>query len=125
MSNLCNNLIKLELNTSHPIRSARSDLITQLKNIHVLEYLALNTYNVILVDLEIMHHNLPTIKTLHLEAHLLSGDTPQNVLPASLITNLHVDIRTAEDQHTHIQFYKYIYNKYPYVIKPIYKDNVV
>jgi hypothetical protein len=90
MSNLCNNLKKLELDTSHSIGSARSDLITQLKNMPVLKYLVLKRCNVTLMDLEIMHHNLPTIKTLHLEVRPLSGDTSRNVLPASLITKLYV-----------------------------------
>jgi hypothetical protein len=96
--------------------------ITQLKNMPVLEHLRLTGTPVTLMSLEIMHHNLPTIKSLHLRVHLRSGDTPRNVLAASLITTLKISICTAEDLHTHLQFYKYIYSKYPSVMDVTYND---
>lgn len=71
-----------------------------------------------------MHHNLPTIKPLHLEGRF-SGDMPRDILPARLITKLSTYINLTDNQSTYLQFYKYICKKYPYVEKLTYDDRVI
>lgn len=78
-----------------------------------------------LLDLEAMHSNLPSLKILCLDfAYPMSGEMPQDVVPASLITELEVKIEQAENRHAHIQFYKYITHKYTSVDNPILDDNI-
>jgi hypothetical protein len=125
LSNLCNKLKTLELDVRYSADSVISDTITQLKNMPVLEHLGFRGHKVTLMDLERMHCNLPTIKSLHLGVHMLSGDIPRDVLASGLITKLHSTIYSVPDLLTHVQFYKYLYNNYPSANKPTYDDNVL
>jgi hypothetical protein len=92
----------------------------------ILETLHLIGVKLKLVDLEILHGNLGSIKYLNLdELDLCSGEMPRNVTPATLVTKLEYTIEEVTDLHTHIQFYKYMYKKYPSVSRPEGHDFVV
>jgi hypothetical protein len=70
------------------------------------------------MDLEILHNNVPSIKTLHLDRiTLLPGQEPQDITPANLVTELELLLTGAPALNIHIQLFKYIYNKYPSVNK--------
>jgi hypothetical protein len=97
MSNLCNKLKTLELDVRYLVDSVISGAITQLKNMPVLEHLGFRGYKVTLMDLEIMHCHLPTIKSLHFGVHILSGDMPRDVLSSGLITKLRSTIYSVPD----------------------------
>lgn len=100
--------------------------MSQLKNMPVLETLRLVQMQVNLMDLEILHNNLGSIKYLDLDSTTLcSGDIPRELKPATLITKLAYYIENADDLNTHIQFYKYIYKKYPSVSHPERNDFVL
>jgi hypothetical protein len=128
MSNLCINLKSIDLNfrKSRKFREfedfiTANNVVSQLKNMPVLKELSMAGIGFKLMDLEIMHINLPSLKRLCLKsAHQISGEIPRDVVPASLITELEVKIEEAEDRDTRIQFYKYIGNKYPSLKKPIF-----
>jgi hypothetical protein len=96
-----------------------SSVISQLKNMPVLETLALESSKVGLMDIELLHENLPSMKELRFyELDLQAGEIPQNITPASLITELGVDIESAEDLEVHVEIYRYISKKYPSVSQP-------
>jgi hypothetical protein len=124
MSNLCINLKSLELDFRDFITAGTANnVVSQLKNMPVLKELSMTGIEFKLMDLEIMHSNLPSLKRLCLEsAYPISGEIPRDVVPASLITELEVKIKEAETQHTRIQFYKYVGNKYPSLKNPIFDD---
>jgi hypothetical protein len=114
MSNLCRHVNSLCLELSSCFKSTVTNVISQLKNMPVLETLHLITTTIKLMDLEILYGNLGSIKYLNLdELDLCSGKIPQNITPATLITKLEYTIEDAVDLNTHIQFYKHMYKKYP------------
>jgi hypothetical protein len=83
----------------------------------VLETLHLITTAIRLTDLEILHSNLGSIKYLDLgRIKLYPCEIPQNVTPATLITELEYNIEEVTDLHTHVQFYKYIHKKHPAIL---------
>jgi hypothetical protein len=124
MSDLCNKLKTLELDFGFcSVPGGASNFISQLKNMPVLEDLSMNDIKFKLIDLETMHSNLPSLKRLCLKSvYPTSGEIPRDVVPASLITEMKVKIQHAETQHTRIQFYNYIGNKYPSLRNPIFDD---
>jgi hypothetical protein len=118
-SNLCNGLKSLVLNFCGTSYSMTSSVISQLKNMPVLETLSLESSLVGLMDIEILHENLPSMKELTFyELELQAGEIPQNITPASLITELVVDLESAENLEVHVEIYKYISMKYPSVSRP-------
>jgi hypothetical protein len=75
---------------------------------------------------EIVHHNVPSIKILCLkDTNIVSGEIPQYVVPASSITEINMELFGVGNLSTHIQFYKYIGMKYPSVSKPTFDDRTI
>jgi hypothetical protein len=111
--NLCRYVNFLRLNFSDLSELTFTNILSQLKNMPVLETRHIPTITIKLMDLEILHSNLGSIKYLNLdELDLCSGEIPQNIIPATLITKLECIIEDAVDLNTYIQFYKYMYKKY-------------
>jgi hypothetical protein len=92
----------------------------------VLETLKLQHFRVKLMDLETVHCNLPSIKSLHLiNALIVSGEFPNDIIPVTLITTLDLSLRAVIDLHTHIELYKYLAKKYTLVSKPTFQDKAL
>jgi hypothetical protein len=122
MSNSLSRLNSLELY----FPSLRQNIVPQLVNMPVLQHLKLKKASVKLLDLEVLHMNLPSIKSLNLDWFtLFSGDIPQDVMPASLLTEIDLKLGDVGDFDTHIQFYNYLGSKYPLVKNPAYIDYVM
>jgi hypothetical protein len=126
ISNVCHKLKTLDLDFREFHSSdVTSTVISQLKNMPVLEDLSMTYIKVKLTDLETMHNNLPSLKRLCLEdTYPISGEIPRDVVSANLVTKLNVRIHQVEDRDTYIQFYKYIGNKYLSAINPILDNNM-
>jgi hypothetical protein len=62
MSNMCSNLKSLKLYDLELPSLSSSDIISQLKNMPALETLSLHCFQIKLMDLERLHHNLLSIK---------------------------------------------------------------
>jgi hypothetical protein len=78
------------------------------------------------MDLEMVHCNIPSIKSLSLKyAFIVSGKFPNDIIPATLITILDLSLSTADDLHTHIELYKYLTKKYLSVSKPTFQDEAL
>jgi hypothetical protein len=71
ISNMCSNLNSLYLSSSDPLSG---DILSQLKNMPVLETLTLGNFQLKLMDLEMVHCNIPSIQKLILK----------NIFPAPL-----------------------------------------
>jgi hypothetical protein len=123
MSNSLSRLNSLELDFSS---LPQNDTLQHLINMPVLQRLDLISVSVKLLDVELLHMNLPSIKSLSLEDFTLSpGDIPQDVIPASLLTEIYLKLDDASDFDTHIQFYNYLGSKYTLVKNPAYIDYVM
>jgi hypothetical protein len=73
MFNMYSNLKSLDL----VITSKNNFNFSQLKNMPVLETLTLQYFRLQLMDLEMVHHNMPLIKILSLKAiYIVSGEIP-------------------------------------------------
>jgi hypothetical protein len=100
MSNMCENLKSLELDQDYESKCNYN--LSLLKNMPVLETLTLRDFRVKLMDLEILHDNVPSIKSLRFkDTTMVSGDFPQDVTPASLITEADLKFDNAYDLDTH------------------------
>jgi hypothetical protein len=87
--------------------------------------LTLIEFKLELMDLERVHHNIPSMKCLSLcEVIIFDGQVPQDVIPLRLMAKLKLDLIDVGDLDTHIQLYKYLGKKYPSVSKPIIDDNI-
>jgi hypothetical protein len=123
MSDLCSNLKSLYLSFPDPLSG---DILSQLKNMPVLEILTLGGFQLKLMDLEMVHCNIPSIKSLCLiNAIIDSGEFPNDIIPATLITTLDLSLSAVDDLHTHIELYKYLAKKYSSVSKPTFEDNAL
>jgi hypothetical protein len=123
-SNLCNKLKSLEIDFYHKAEAGiDNNIVPQLKNMPVLENVVIRKFRLKLTDLEAMHQNLPSITSLKFKfIYPISGEIPHDIKPATLITELKLNIRYANDLNTHIQLYKYVGSKYPSVKDPDYSD---
>jgi hypothetical protein len=123
-SNLCNTLKTLELDFFHTTDAdIANNIVPQLKNMPVLENVVIRKFRLKLTDLEAMHQNLPSITSLKLDnIHPIHSEIPRKVKPATLITELKLDIGYVNDLNTHVQLYKYMGSKYPSVKSPSYSD---
>jgi hypothetical protein len=98
MSNMCSRLKTLDLTCDEN----SNNVFSQLKNMPVLDTLTLADFKLKLIDLEMVHSNIPSIKRLNLAfLTILAGEIPQRVVPATLVTNLDVYLSSAADLHTH------------------------
>jgi hypothetical protein len=133
MSIMCNKLKSVDLifapsipTSSSTSSSTTSNIFSELKNMPVLETLKLRQFRVKLKDLEMVHHNVPSIKCLCLrKAIIVSGEFPNNITPAKPITKLDLELAKVANSHTHIELYKYLVKKYPSVSKPTFQDDVL
>jgi hypothetical protein len=122
MSNMCINLKSLELTCEE----SSKDILAELKNMPVLETLTLRYFDLTLMDLEMVHYNIPSIKNLCLrDAFIVSGKFPNDISPVTLITMLDLSLGIVDDLDTHIELYKYLAKKYPSVSKPTFKDEAL
>jgi hypothetical protein len=119
MSNLVRHVNYLSLDLSCLSATTTTNIFSQLKNMPILGTIHLYDIKVKLMDLEILHSNLGSLKSLHLDpSYLCTGEIPLNVTPAILVTSLIYVIEEVDDLHTHVEFYKYIHKKYPSVSSP-------
>jgi hypothetical protein len=125
-SNLCNRLKSLELDFSDSPGSMSNIVIPRLKNMPVLENLYITNTKIKLAELEIIHSNLPLLKTLELkEIDIIDDDLPRDIKPATSIASLNLRIEKTPELHTHIQFYQYMAKKYPSVTTFLHHDHVM
>jgi hypothetical protein len=102
MTNMCTSLKSLELFFSELPGLISSDILSQLKNLSVLETLRLRHFRLKLMDLEMVHCNIPSVKDLCLShTYIISGGVPNGVIPAMLIINLNLELISSDDTHTH------------------------
>jgi hypothetical protein len=115
ISNLGQHLKLLELQFRNSPLDWYKDVISQLKNMPVLQSLKLDTCPVELTYMEILHNNLPSITELEMTSSLIaSSEIPLDVEPAIPITSLLFNFDFgADDLQMHIEFYKYLTKKYP------------
>jgi hypothetical protein len=117
MSNLCNRLKTLKLSLYVFSDPTKGLIIPHLYNMPVLEYLQLEDLRLRLTDLEMLSKNIPSLKTVEfVDVQLVTSKIPHSVEPAPLVTNLALYVVNVDDLQTHVQFYKYMGNKYPSVI---------
>jgi hypothetical protein len=123
MSNMCDKLKSVELTFVPAISPTSGEILAELKNMPVLETLKLRHFRIKIMDLETVHYNVPSIKSLCLGNTILaSGEFPTDIISATLITKLDLHLSRADDIHTHIQFYKYVGKKYASVNNPSFQD---
>jgi hypothetical protein len=115
---MCGNFKSLDLVRARLADFASHDILSQLKNMPTLQNLVLDDFRFTLMDLEMVHCSIPSIKRLCMKIlRTLSGDFPIDIIPAALITELDISLIGADDKHTHIEFYTYMAKKYPSISK--------
>jgi hypothetical protein len=66
------------------------NIICQLKNMPVLKELSVMATNISVLDLEVLHTNLPTIQNLELMLlHFLHSELPESIIPAAKLTKFY------------------------------------
>jgi hypothetical protein len=99
--------------------------VPELKNMPVLEELTLKSFIAEVLDLEVLHENLPTIKSLELKDVLPSASKiPENIIPAT-ITKLHYDSIEYNNEDALPTWYNYMGKKYTNVTQFEYKDDAL
>jgi hypothetical protein len=99
-------------------------IFNQLKYAPVLQQLCLRLVYISFSDLEIIHQNISSLKTLILEwVRVFHGDgSPSNIIPATCLTSLHFTVIDVANLNTHVEFYQYINQKYTNLIHVEHKD---
>jgi hypothetical protein len=124
-SNLGHRLGELQLDFEGIDGISTRTIVDQLKNLPVLKTLTLHELYIGINDLEKIHTDLPTIQEFDLCIHITASEMPSNVLPATFITKLDIQIDSAFDVNTHIQFYQYMLKKYSSVKVIEYIDRMI
>jgi hypothetical protein len=113
ISNACRHLYTLDLDFRGVGVSTSSIAVPQLKNMPVLRFFQLSKARMSLMELELLHSNLPSIESFRLDlVNVSAGEIPLKVEPATSIIELGLEICNVDDINTHIQLYKYMAKKY-------------
>jgi hypothetical protein len=96
--------------------------VPELMNMPVLEELTLKSFVADMLDLEVLHKNLPTIQILELKDVLpRASRISENIIPATL-TKLHYDSIEFEEKEALPTWYNYMGKKYTNVTQFSYQD---
>jgi hypothetical protein len=77
------------------------------------------------MDLESIHDNLPSLKSLDLQAEPIPYTFPHDIKPALLVPTLKLDMEYDGEFDTHIQLYNYMSKKYPSLSTFILDDEAI
>jgi hypothetical protein len=110
-SNMGDRLKKLDLDFIEVKYGSRT-IFTQLRNMPLLEELSLHSLSVTVMDLEMVHENLPTLRKLTLDYVSPNvGEIPVNITPADL-TKLRYYSMDCGNQEALSIWYHYMSRKY-------------
>jgi hypothetical protein len=110
-SNMGGRLKKLDLDFIEVKYGSRT-IFTQLRNMPLLEELSLHSLSATVMDLEMVHENLPTLRKLTLDCVSPNvSEIPDNITPASL-TKLHYYSARYDNQMALPIWYQYMSRKY-------------
>lgn len=90
----------------------------------VLEQLSLMSVSISVLDLEVLHTNLPTIQSLELESlQFLHSELPESILPAAKLTKFNYCATLCVNMGTLPIWYNYMSRKYANVVDFSYIDH--
>jgi hypothetical protein len=111
-SNLCGQLHTLDLDFKN-LRISCQTILPQIKNMPVLEELTLSKPYLSVVDMELLHNNIPSIRKLDMtEMILQDSKMPTVAKPATPLTTIHFGIELVDNLEAHTNWYRYATKKY-------------
>jgi hypothetical protein len=101
------------------------NVVYQLKDLPVLKMFYIARACVRVLDLEMIHDNLPSIQNFALiDTSILTSSVPSDIVPATFITNLKFKYPRYADTETCVQMYRYMTRKYVNLNTVEYIDSV-